>query len=164
MKTHSRVLFRFAFVLLMPISALMLSSCVKKEEKAVTTAAPEDTVRRFVEISAAVRDDDDRKRLLELCQGEMRRAFERMTPEAFKVAYTSSAVKIKDLKFVDTKVTEGTAKIHYQVTLDNPHGTDPTQEVNSREVDLVLSGNNWLIENIRATGSDQIAFTRGMIF
>lgn len=152
---------------LVAISGLSLflfsSACVKKTPN-TTATPPQDTVRRFVELSAGVKEDTDKQKLLELCQGEMRRALERMTPEAFRVAYMSNAVKLKEVKILNTELEAQTAKVSYQVFLDNPQGTDPTQEINQREVELVLVAGSWLIENIKAQGSDQIAFTRGMIF
>jgi PBP1b-binding outer membrane lipoprotein LpoB len=146
--------------------AMILASCVKKAGDATSTVSdtPDSVVKKFVEISATVKEDTDRQKLMQLCQGEMRRAFERMTPEAFRVAYMSNAVKIKEIKILNSTVTDAAAKVSYQITLDNPHGTDPTQEINSREVELVQSGGAWLIDNIKPHGSDQIAFTRGMIF
>lgn len=148
------------------LTGLILTSCIKKSSDATHAAleAPDAVVKKFVEISAAVKEDGDKNKLMQLCQGEMRRAFERMTPEAFRVAYMSNSVKIKEIKILNSSTTDLSAKVSYQVTLDNPHGTDPTQEINSREVELVQSGGTWLIDNIKPHGSDQIAFTRGMIF
>lgn len=153
-------------LLLTLITTLILTSCIRKADQAPQAASesPDAVVKKFVEISATVKEDGDKEKLMQLCQGEMRRAFERMTPEAFRVAYMSNAVKIKEIKILNSSVTAAAAKVSYQVTLDNPHGTDPTQEINSREVELVQSNGTWLIDNIKPQGSDQIAFTRGMIF
>ena len=160
-----------SFAHCLPVVALilvsLLASCVKKNSdpgSVSAEAAPDAVVKRFVEVSAGVKADGDREKLTQLCQGELRRAFERMTPEAFRVAYMSNSVKLKEFKVLETKVTDGVARVAYQVVLDNPQGTDATVETSSREVELVLSGNTWLIENIKPKGHDEIAFTRGMIF
>jgi hypothetical protein len=156
------------FSLLLVVVLLMSSACVKKDAAtpgvSAANIAPELTVKKFVEISAGVKSDGDRQKLLELCQGELRRAFERMTPEAFKVAYLSNAIKVKEVKILDSKIENNVARISYEVSLENSQGTDTTLETNTREVELVMAGNTWLIETIRAKGSDSIAFTRGMIF
>ena len=118
----------------------------------------------FVEASASSKSAEDRRRLQELCNGDMRRTFERMNEEAFRLIYLDTKVSILDLKFMDTKEEGDTAKVTYQLTVDNKQGTDPTREVNTREVILSRANNAWYIENIRMQGSDQVAFTRGMLF
>lgn len=164
MKKHLIPLFSFLTLLL---SLVALTSCIKKQTETSIPPlmdAPEETVRKFVQMSAAVKTEEDKRKLLELCQGELRRAFERMTPEAFRVAYLSNSVKLKEFKILESKVTEKAARISYQVSLENSQGSDTTLEINTREVELILAGQTWLIENIRAKGTDTIAFTRGMIF
>lgn len=148
-----------------PSLMLALAGCVKKAQTvAPAIEGPEAVVRRFVDISAAVKSDEDRQRLIALCQGELRRAFERMSPEAFRLAYTASAIKIKEFSVLEKKQQTDTASVAYRVVLDNAQGSDATMETSTREVELVLVGNSWLIENIKPQGVDQIAFTRGMIF
>lgn len=154
---------RTSFLVAVTALFIFTTACVKKTDPNVSSA-PQDTVKKFVELSAGVKDESDRQKLLELCQGEMRRAFERMSPEAFKVAYLAGGVKLKAVKVVETSINDKTAKVSYEVFLENPSGSDRTDEINRREVELVLVGNSWLIENIKPQGSDQIAFTRGMIF
>lgn len=149
------------------------SACTKKEAASATTPAPvsapnaksaEDVVKQFIEYSSVAKEDADRKRLLDLCTGEMRAAFEKMTAEAFRLTYLNNNVKVKSVKILDSRTEKETARVRYQITIDNNQGTDPTQEINEREVDLVLSNGTWYIETIRPKGSDKIAFTRGMIF
>lgn len=149
------------------VTFVAMTSCTKKAADVGSNAAvlgPEDTIRRFVNLSAGAKNDSDRDQLLELCQGELRRAFERMSKEAFKVSYLTNEIQLKEVKILESSVTGKNAKVVYQVTLENKQGTDTTEEINTREVELVQVGNAWLIENIKAKGSDTIAFTRGMIF
>lgn len=152
---------------------LFFAACTKKQEVAVGAAptvdakqdlTPEEVVKRFVELSANAKADLDRAKLQELCSGEMRRAFERMTPEAFKISYLNSNVKIQEVKFLESKKEENTAVVLYEVSLHNAQGTDVTQESNRRKVELTKAQGAWLIDSIRPEGSDKIAFTRGMIF
>jgi hypothetical protein len=121
-------------------------------------------VKAFVELSGGAKDVSDRKKLIEMCAGEMRRAFDRMSEEEFKMAYLNEGIKIVDLKIVDSQVTEGSALVRYQVTIENALGTDKTRETNEREVELTSSRGQWYLQSIRLKGSDKIVFTRGMIF
>lgn len=125
---------------------------------------PDEVVKEFVELSAGARIDSDKDKLLNLCSGEMRRAFERMTAEAFRISYVNSSVKISDFKVLSSEAKEDSAHIAYSVTIDNKQGTDNTLETNEREVELVRSQGTWLIDAIRTRGSDKLAFVRGMIF
>lgn len=153
---------------------VFFSACVKKQPEAPSNAAieapgmtsksPEEVVKYFIELSAAAKEDDVRNKLQGLCQGEMRQAFERMTPEAFKISYLDSNLKLKDVKILEKSTENTKAKVVYEVLLDNPTGTDATTETNQREVELVQQQGAWYIETIRPKGSDKIAFTRGMIF
>lgn len=146
--------------------ALFITACTKNSSLPAPQAgkSPQDVVRMFVEASASSKSAEDRRRLQELCNGDMRRTFERMNEEAFRLIYLDTKVSILDLKFMDTKEEGDTAKVTYQLTVDNKQGTDPTREVNTREVILSRANNAWYIENIRMQGSDQVAFTRGMLF
>lgn len=141
----------------------LLGGCTKK--KAVPSGPPpEVTVKNFLQLSANAKDKADRAKLQSLCVGELRRAFDRMTDEVFQMSYLANNVKIEDLKIVESKVDGETAKVHYQVTIENTQGTDKTREVNQREVELSWAQGAWQIESIRMVGSDDLAFTRGMIF
>ena len=152
-------------LLFLALGGLFLSlACTKSSPKAMAGASADDVVKSFVELSASARGEFDRKKLQELCAGEMRRTFERMNDEAFKVIYLDSKTAILDFKILESKVEAEAAKVAYQVTVDNRQGTDPTREINQREVDLRREGGAWRIENIRMRGSDQVAFTRGMLF
>jgi len=146
--------------------ALFFTACTKNSSVSIPQAgkSPQDVVRMFVEGSASAKTAEDRRRLQTLCDGDMRRTFERMNEEAFRLIYLDSKVTILDLKFMDTKEDGNTAKVTYQLTVDNRQGTDPTREVNTREVFLTRANNAWFVENIRMQGSDQVAFTRGMLF
>ena len=145
---------------------LLLTSCTRSCSKFGGDAprTPEEAVKRFVEISAGAKEASERERLAVLCSGELRRAFERMTDESFRVAYLSNSVKVEEFKVVSSEIKEGTATIHYQVSIQNTQGNDTTTEVNEREMDLLSTGGAWLVDSIRMKGSDRIAFTRGMIF
>lgn len=144
--------------------ALVFASCNRNSADRMATAGPEDVVREFVSISSAAKGVGDRKTLGALCSGEMKNAFDKMTDEVFRISYLNTNLKVHDLKMLETVTQGDTARVHYQIFLDNPHGTDPTSETNEREVELVKRDGHWLIDTIRGKGSDQIAFTRGMIF
>ena len=144
---------------------VLMGACTKKAP--VVTGGettPEATVKTFVELSASAKDKADKAKIQALCVGELRRAFDRMTDELFQVSYLSNNVTIKDLKIVESKVEGETAKVQYQLSIENKQGTDVTQEVNSREVELTRNQGAWQIESIRIIGTDNVAFTRGMIF
>ncbi len=152
---------------------LSFAACVKKSAAPAASVAtapapelktPEDVVKYFIQVSATAKNDQDRAKLRDLCSGEMRRAFDQMTPDAFRISYLNNNVKVKDIKVIANKVQNDTATIRYQVSIDNAQGTDVTQEANEREVELSHTGGNWYIDTIRPKGSDKIAFTRGMIF
>ena len=128
------------------------------------TRTPEQAVRSFIELSASVKEMNDRKRLQDLCSGEMRRIFERMTEEMFQLSYLKNQIVVKDLKFLSVDQNGDEAIIHYQVTIQNNQGVDPTLETNEREVDLARARGAWYLEAIRPKGQDTIAFTRGMVF
>jgi hypothetical protein len=126
--------------------------------------SPEEVVKQFIDLSAGSKMDSDRIKLQNLCSGEMRRAFERMTTEAYRISYLNSNVKILEVKILDSDISGESAKVHYQVTIDNRQGTDATKEINERVVELVKNQGAWYIDAIRLEGSDKVAFTRGMIF
>jgi len=121
-------------------------------------------VRTFINLSASAKDSADKEKIKELCGGKLQNAFERMTDEAFRILYLGNNIKIVDLKIVDSNVENESAKVHYQVTVENNQGTDPTREQNDREVTLIKGASGWVIDTIQMKGTDQIAFTRGMIF
>src|SRR5688572_17797015 len=74
---------------------------------------PEEVVRSFVELSAGSKAEDDKKRLQELCLGEMRRTFERMNEEAFRLIYLDSKVTILDFKVLESKIDGEAARVAY---------------------------------------------------
>jgi hypothetical protein len=158
--------------LLLLLLVLSFSACIKQNvgdkidspNSAQSAKSPEDVVRAFIDLSAASKASTDKAKLQVLCTGEMRRAFDRMTEEAFRIAYLNSNVRVKSINFLESSVDKDTAKVRYQVSVDNAQGTDPTQEINEREVDLLKTQGGWYIDSIRPKGSDKIAFTRGMIF
>ena len=126
--------------------------------------SPEQIVRDFVTLSAQAKKPADKKKLEEFCSGEMRRVFERMTDESFRLSYLSNEIEIRELKILSEATADTTSKISYRVSIHNKGGTDPTTEVNEREVELIQTRGAWFLENIRPQGVDKIAFTRGMIF
>lgn len=150
--------------ILFPLVVLSLLSCTKKE-KAVPVARPaEEVVKEFVELSARAKSLEDRRTLQDLCAGELKRAFERMSDEEFRLSYLNQQITLKRIQILDQSVEKEAARVHYQVFLQNAQGTDSTQEANEREVELKLSQGAWYIEFIRTRGTDKLAFTRGMIF
>ena len=155
------------FLPLFVISLALSLSCTRKQAALFSPSSsrsPEDTVKQFLDISAQAKSKDDRKRLQELCQGDLRRAFERMNDEAFQLIYLDSRVTILEMKILESKTESDAATIGYQVTVDNQQGTDRTKEINQREVELKRTNGTWLISSIRVKGTDQIAFTKGMFF
>ncbi len=160
-----RISKRFTFFSLLTV--FLLTSCTRSCSRHAgidTPHTPEEAVKRFVEWSAEVKDPNEKERIGALCSGELRRAFERMTEESFRVAYLSNSLRIDEFKILSSEIHEGTARVHYRVTLQNTQGTDTTKESNEREVELMSANGSWFIDSIRMMGSDQIAFTRGMIF
>lgn len=151
-----------AYLFCLPL--IVSVACTKSSNAPQVGLSAEAVVKSFVELSAGAKDDSDKRKLQELCSGEMRRTFERMNEEAFKLIYLDSKTTITEFKIIDAKEEGDKARVAYQVTVDNRQGTDPTQEVNQREVDLAKSQGAWFIQNIRMRGSDQVAFTRGMLF
>ncbi|MBI1861795.1 MAG: hypothetical protein HYR96_12845 [Deltaproteobacteria bacterium] len=126
--------------------------------------APDEVVQAFLNLSASASDLKDKKAIQELCHGELKRIFERMSDEMFTMSYMSKGVVLKDMKVVQSMVDKDVARIRYQVKVENKQGIDPTQEMNEREVELSRVDGQWRIDSIRPVGSDQIAFSRGMVF
>jgi hypothetical protein len=150
-------------ILTLGLLVVLFGACTKKS--AVNPGpSPEETVKSFIELSASAKDKADKLKIQALCVGELRRAFDRMTDEIFQMSYLSNNVKIEDLKFIQSKVDGETARVLYQVSIENKQGTDTTKEVNQREVELARTQGSWQIESIRMVGSDNVAFTRGMMF
>jgi len=150
-------------ILALGLMALLVSVSCTRTDKYVQMP-PEDIVREFVNLSATARRPADKKALGDLCAGDMRNAFDRMTDEVFRISYLNTSLKIRNFRILQTNTQGDTARVQYQVIVDNPQGTDPTRETNEREVDLTRQNNRWYIQTIRGRGTDQIAFTRGMIF
>ena len=153
---------KFAALLL----TLAFDACTKNPSSGTQSAArpPEEVVKEFVTVSAHAQSGADKRKLEELTAGELRRAFSSMTDESFKMAYINSGVKINEMKVLEAKTETDSATVLYQLAVENKQGTDPTNEVNEREVLLTLSQGAWYIESIRLRGTDKVAFTRGMIF
>lgn len=146
--------------------AALIGACVRtgSNSEARVSSNPEETVKNFLEASSAAKDPADKKRLEGYCSGEMRQAFEKMPDDVFRLAYLGGGVKITDIKVLETTTREDAARVRYQVAVENRQGSDPTKEINEREVDLSKKDGKWFISVIRMKGSDQIAFTNGMIF
>lgn len=159
------------FVPVLPLLALawLAIGCTKKAENTVdmTTEVltPEQSVERFVRMSAGAKTAADKTKLRDLCQGKLRQAFDKMSPENFQMSYLAGGVSVESFKIVSQK-TEGTdALVTYKVGVANKQGTgDQTQEVNEREVSLVQVNGVWYLDSIRMSGKDQIAFVNGMMF
>lgn len=141
---------------------LLLTACTQTRNAG--PARPEDMVRAFVTWSAEAKGPGDRAKLAGLCQGRMRKAFDGLSDDAFVMSYVQHSLKIKEFKILNTDIDGNLARVHYQVEVENPAGQDPSQEINEREVELLRVDGQWYLEAIRPKGSDQIAFTRGMIF
>lgn len=149
------------------ITLLIFSfGCIKKNqlETASVAANPTDVVRTFVELSAASKTPEDKKKLLVSCGGELKRAFERMSDEEFKLIYLSGQLRVEKLEIIKTDIQNDSALIHYRVIVENNQGTETTKETNEREVQLKKTDSGWVIDAIRLKGTDQLAFTRGMMF
>ena len=144
--------------------ALVIASCTKPKQTQSTLESPDKIVKAFVELSAGAKQAGDHQKLADMCAGRMRQAFEKMSADEFKAAYLHGAVKIIDLKILESKVEENIAIVKYQVTVENSYGSDKTQEINERDVALSNTEGQWYLEAIRLKGSDKVSFTRGMIF
>jgi len=115
-------------------------------------------------MSADVKGTSDKKKLATMCQGRILKAFDSISDDAFQVHYLNQPLKIKSFQVLGSAEDGNLARVHYQVQIENPNGQDPTQEIAEREVELLRVDGQWYLEAIRPKGSDQIAFTRGMIF
>lgn len=158
---------RLQLIFLFFLGCILLGSCTKKDlggQRSAALKSPEDVVKEFIQLSAHSKTVEDRKVLQDLCAGEMKRAFERMSEEEFRMTYINQEVQLKEMKVLENAVQNDIATIHYQVAIQNVSGTDSTHEMNEREVQLKFSQGAWYIESIRMRGSDKLAFTRGMIF
>lgn len=151
-------------ILTLALLVFLVGGCTRKDPSLQGGSTPEQTVKSFVELSANAKDKADKGKIQALCVGELRRAFDRMTDELFQMSYLSNNVTIQDLKILESKVEGESAKVQYQLSLENKQGTDTTKEINSREVELTRTQGAWQIESIRIIGTDNVAFTRGMMF
>ncbi len=142
--------------------SFFLMSCTGS--KLQTPSKPEDRVQLFVRLSSDVKSPDDKAMLAQMCQGRMRQAIDAISDDAFSVAYVNQPIEVKDFKVVQTEIDGNLARVHYRLEILNPNGQDTTVETNEREVELLRVDGQWFLEAIRPKGSDQIAFTRGMIF
>ena len=144
---------------------LVLVSCTKLAFWTKTAEkSPEEVVKGFLEFSASAGTIRDKRTIQDMCHGELKRIFERMSDEMFTMSYLSKAVSLKGVKVVSTSVDNDVARVRYQVSVENKQGTDTTHETNEREVELTRVDGQWRIDSIRPIGSDQIAFSRGMVF
>ncbi len=150
---------------LLCVATLVSCTCSKFGNFAQKTVTPPDArVREFVELSAGASGLEDKVKIQNQCTGDLRRTFERMNDDAFRLIYLDSKVNIVQFKVLESLTWGQNARVHYEVSIENNQGTDPTKETNEREVDLKLVQGAWAIETIRTKGTDRIAFTRGMIF
>lgn len=150
------------------ISGLIIfaSGCTKKVEAPTqkSNLLPEEVVKEFVLLSGQAQELSDHEKLSQMCSGIMKKAFDEMSPEQFRLYYLNDSVTVQGIKILANSKTQGQAKVVYQVTLENRQGTDITKEMNEREVDLVETPQGWLIESIRPAGTDKLIFSRGMVF
>ena len=152
----------FYFLVLVLLGSI---GCTKKEVVVTPIEPnPEEAVRSFVQLSGKAKELGDRSKLIEMCSGDMKKAFQEMNEEQFRLFYLNGNVNVLDLKILSTSKNEESAKVQYQVLVENKQGTDITKETNEREAELVKSGNSWLIEAIRPKGIDKLIFTKGMVF
>lgn len=142
---------------------ILLPSCTCQKNSTIEVK-PSQVVEEFVRLSAGAQNVKDKKRIEELCTGDLRRTFERMSDDAFGLIYLNSNIKLLGFRVIDEKSSGNRSTLLYEVTVDNRQGTDPTTETNQREVELVELDGGWYIDAIRLKGTDRIAFTRGMIF
>lgn len=126
--------------------------------------APNEVVKEFLKLSAEASDLKDKGVIAQMCHGELKRIFERMSDEMFTMSYLSKQVALQEVRILDSTVDKEVARIRYEVKVDNKQGTDPTIENTTREVELTRVEGQWRIDSIRPQGSDQIAFSRGMVF
>lgn len=147
-----------------PFIAIILALAACTQKPSSEALRPEALVESFVRMSSDVKSPEDLKKLSDLCQGRMKKAFEAISSETFLVSYVNQPIKIKSLKVLQAAEDGNLARVHYVVETENPNGQEPTVESNEREVELLRVDGNWYLEAIRPKGSDQIAFTRGMIF
>jgi len=150
-----------SLALLLNLSCSAIFSRLSSERRSQTA---EQVVREFVMLSAASETLQDKGKLQSLCVGELRAAFGEMTDDMFRMTYLGGKLKVQDLVTVHQVEQDDAAHVRYQITVQNFQGTDPTLEINEREVDLIKRDGAWFINDIRIKGSDRLAFTRGMIF
>lgn len=163
MKIKITNVFTFSALLLVCLLTSCTRSCSRTGEPQAVRS-PDEVVKKFVELSAAAKEGTDKQKLEQLCSGEMRRAFERMTDEVFRIAYLTSNVKVTSLRIIDSQTDNDKAKVSYQVSVENNQGTDPTKETNEREVELTRAQGAWFIDSIKLRGTDKVAFLNGMMF
>ncbi len=147
-----------------PLFLSVLFACTCQKDASVGASSPEEAVHTFVMLSAQAKDPSDKAKLAALCSGPLKRALEGLSEDVFRMSYLNSKIDVKEVRVLEKVLKENTAQVRYQVVLQNQQGADPTQEMNEREVDLVLQNHGWFLEDIRPKGKDQVAFTHGMIF
>ncbi len=147
-----------------PLIAIILALAGCTQKASVEAIRPEALVESFVRMSSDVKSSEDLKKLSGMCQGRMKKAFDGISSESFEVSYVNQPIKIKNLRILQAAEDGNLARVHYLVETENPNGQEPTIEASEREVELLKVDGNWYLEAIRPKGSDQIAFTRGMIF
>lgn len=135
-------------------------SCSKEENRVMQV---QDTVRKFVVLSASSKGLEDRKSLQELAIGELKRAFEVMSEEDFKAHYLGEKITLKNLEIGEPEFDGDRARVKYVITIINKLGKAPTEERNEREAVLSSSRGDWFVDTIRPVGVDTLAFTNGMI-
>jgi len=148
------------------ISLIAFLGCTRNPKSQTSSVEnnPDAVVTTFVELSVASKTAEDKKKLLNSCGGDLKRAFERMTDDEFKLVYLSGQLKVEKMEILKTQIQNDTASVHYRVSIENKQGTEVTQETNEREAQLRKNTSGWVIEAIRMKGTDKLAFTRGMMF
>lgn len=150
---------------LFAVLLLLFSSCTRWTENIPGLGRdPESVVRVFLETSAGAKGASDKQKISDFCVGEMKNAIDGMSQEAFKLTYLDAKITVREIKILDSAILGDEAKVRYEVSVENAGGTEPTEETNQREVDLTRVGRKWYVEAIHLSGTDKIAFTRGMIF
>jgi len=157
---------KILFFHFLSMSLILFVGCTKKTDQKteLPSPLPEEVVKKFILLSGQAQEISDKDKLTDLCSGEMKKAFQDMSPDQFRLYYLNDNLTVQDFKVLSSSKTQNQAKIFYQVMIENRQGTDVTKEVNEREVDLVETPQGWLIESIRPSGTDRLIFTKGMVF
>lgn len=152
-------------IFLLSFTLLLFSACNRWTENIpFLSKSPDAVVKIFLETSAGAKSSKDKQKISDFCAGAMKAAIDDMSDEAFKLTYLDAKITVREIKILEASENGDEAKVKYEVTLENAGGTEPTEEINQREVELTKAGGKWYVESIFLTGTDKVAFTRGMIF